>query len=142
MKINKIDLFSGILVIVSIFIANNMLFAQAGGSSVPFLRIAPDARSSGMGETGVAIADDANSVYWNPGGLGFLDYFNEGDDYTDPELYRQVTLSFSPRITIFISLSSFAKKLLLFHQIFFSLISSTSFSQPYRTIPYLKQMDC
>ena len=96
MKINKIDLFSGILVIVSIFIANNMLFAQAGGSSVPFLRIAPDARSSGMGETGVAIADDANSVYWNPGGLGFLDYFNEGDDYTDPELYRQVTLSFSP----------------------------------------------
>jgi hypothetical protein len=37
--------------------------AQAGGASVPFLRISPDARSSGMGEAGVAIADDANAVY-------------------------------------------------------------------------------
>lgn len=78
------------------FLGTGVLFAQAGGSSVPFLRIAPDARSSGMGETGVAIADDANAVYWNPAGLGFLDYFRKGDEFVDPEPYRQVMLSFSP----------------------------------------------
>ena len=68
---------------------------------MPFLRIAPDARSSGMGETGVAIADDANAVYWNPGGLGFLDYFHKGDEFSNPELYRQVTLAFSPLLPQF-----------------------------------------
>lgn len=82
--------------LLSIFSSTGILLAQAGGSSVPFLRISPDARSSGMGETGVAIADDANAVYWNPGGLGFLDYLTEGDEFTDPIPYRQVMLSFSP----------------------------------------------
>ncbi len=72
------------------------LFSQAGGSSVPFLRIAPDARSSGMGETGVAIADDANAVYWNPAGLGFLSFSNPGDEFNEPETYKQLALSYSP----------------------------------------------
>lgn len=74
----------------------NYLFSQAGGSSVPFLRISPDARSSGMGETGTAIADNANAVYWNPGGLGFLDYFSRGSDFEEPKVFRQVSLAFSP----------------------------------------------
>ncbi len=45
--------------------------AQAGGSSVPFLLIAPDARASGMGECGTALADNINAIYWNTGGLAF-----------------------------------------------------------------------
>jgi hypothetical protein len=72
------------------------LFSQGGGASVPFLRISPDARASGMGEAGVAIADNANAVYWNPGGLAFLDYFNRGNEFEEPIPYRQVALSFSP----------------------------------------------
>jgi hypothetical protein len=73
--------------------------AQAGGSSVPFLLISPDARTSGMGEAGTAIADDINAVYWNPAGLAFLDYFpklNQYDEYEQPAPFRQVALSFSP----------------------------------------------
>lgn len=73
--------------------------AQAGGSSVPFLLISPDARMSGMGEVGTAIADDINAVFWNPGGLAFLDYFpkvNQFDEYEKLIPYRQVALSFSP----------------------------------------------
>lgn len=67
--------------------------AQAGGSSVPFLLISPDARASGMGETGVAVADDINAIYWNPGGLAFLDYFPN----TEQDIpFSQVALSFSP----------------------------------------------
>lgn len=78
-------------------------FAAGGSavqsSAVPFLMIAPDARASGMGEVGTAIADDANAIYWNPGGLGFLDYFDYGYTFDDEETkipYRQVALSFSP----------------------------------------------
>jgi len=74
-------------------------YGQAGGSSVPFLTISPDARASGMGETGVAIADNINAIFWNPGGLGFLDYFKSGinmDDKTKDVPFREVSLSVSP----------------------------------------------
>lgn len=42
-------------------------------TAVPFLTISPDARSAGMGDVGVAISPDANSSYWNPAKLAFLD---------------------------------------------------------------------
>lgn len=40
-------------------------------SSVPFLRIAPDARAGGMGDAGVATLPDANAAFWNIGKLAF-----------------------------------------------------------------------
>jgi hypothetical protein len=42
-------------------------------TAVPFLTISPDARSGGMGDVGVAISPDANSVYWNAAKLAFAD---------------------------------------------------------------------
>jgi hypothetical protein len=42
-------------------------------TAVPFLVISPDARSAAMGDAGVATAPDANSAYWNPGKLSFID---------------------------------------------------------------------
>jgi hypothetical protein len=46
--------------------------AQGPGSSgVLFLLIAPGARAAGMGESFVAVADDATATYWNPAGLAF-----------------------------------------------------------------------
>lgn len=39
-------------------------------TAVPFLQIEPDSRAAGMGMTGVAIADNAYAVFWNPAGLG------------------------------------------------------------------------
>jgi long-subunit fatty acid transport protein len=41
-------------------------------ATVLFLKIAPGARPSGMGEAFVALADDATATWWNPAGLGFL----------------------------------------------------------------------
>lgn len=61
-----------ILITTMCFFASLSLYSQAGGAAAPFLLIAPDARFAGMGESGTAIADDINAVYWNPGGLGFL----------------------------------------------------------------------
>lgn len=40
-------------------------------TAVPFLVIVPDSRAGGMGETGVAIADNVWAVFWNPAGLAF-----------------------------------------------------------------------
>lgn len=45
--------------------------AQVGITSVPFLQIEPDSRAAGMGNTGVALADNAAAIFWNPAGLGF-----------------------------------------------------------------------
>ena len=38
-------------------------------TAVPFLQIEPDSRAAGMGMTGVALADNANALFWNPAGL-------------------------------------------------------------------------
>ena len=42
-------------------------------TAVPFLTISPDARSAGMGDVGAAISPDANSAYWNPAKIVFID---------------------------------------------------------------------
>lgn len=44
---------------------------QLGESTALFLRIEPDSRSAGMGNAGVAVADNANAMFWNPAGLAF-----------------------------------------------------------------------
>ncbi len=46
------------------------LFAQ-GEATVLFLMINPGARQGGMGEAGVALANDAYAAYWNPAGFAF-----------------------------------------------------------------------
>lgn len=53
-------------------IAGDVL-AQQGPvtTAVPFLLIAPNSRASAMGEAGVALADDAWAIFWNPAGYGF-----------------------------------------------------------------------
>ncbi len=43
--------------------------AQIGGAAVVFLQIEPDSRAAGMGNTGVAVADNVNAMFWNPAGL-------------------------------------------------------------------------
>ncbi len=40
-------------------------------TAVPFLNFTPDARSGAMGDAGVALSPDANSVFWNPSKLVF-----------------------------------------------------------------------
>lgn len=42
-------------------------------TSVPFLTIAPDARSAGMGDAGVASSADVNSQHWNVAKYAFIE---------------------------------------------------------------------
>ncbi len=93
---NKARISEIFILMASLFLsANSNLFSQAGGAAVPFLMISPDARSSGMGETGTAIADDINAVFWNPAGLSFLDYSNKTREDEEPEPFRQASITYS-----------------------------------------------
>lgn len=40
-------------------------------TAVPFLRIAPDARSGAMGDAGLALTPDANALFWNTAKIAF-----------------------------------------------------------------------
>lgn len=51
--------------------------AQVAITAVPFLQIEPDSRGAGMGNTGVAIADNASALFWNPAGLAFQEGTNQ-----------------------------------------------------------------
>lgn len=52
-------------------------------TAAPFLLIAPDARSGGMGDIGVATSPDANSQHWNASKFAFMNsQFSIGVTYT------------------------------------------------------------
>lgn len=57
--------------------------AQVGITAVPFLQIEPDSRASGMGNAGVALANDASAMFWNPAGLAFQNQNQFGFTYAN-----------------------------------------------------------
>lgn len=59
--------------------------ASTSQSAVLFLRIAAGARAAGMGETFVAIADDATATHWNPAGLGKYPLYSEWYEHFLPD---------------------------------------------------------
>jgi hypothetical protein len=88
--------------VVLLMAGTQLMDAQVSTSAVPFLLIAPNSRASGMGEGGVALADDASALYWNPAGLAFqegseisishanwLPAFNLSDLFIDYLVYRR-----------------------------------------------------
>ncbi|MHA4807305.1 type IX secretion system outer membrane channel protein PorV [Flavitalea flava] len=76
--------------LVSCLLLSNLLRAQQTTSpinvvttAVPFLRISPDARAGGMGETGIASSPDAASIFYNLAKTPFADRKNAvGITYT------------------------------------------------------------
>jgi hypothetical protein len=63
---------------ISINFSSSCLFAQGGGTAVPFLTIVPSALSRGMGNVGASLMEsDAYSMYHNPALLGISDNQSE-----------------------------------------------------------------
>ena len=85
-------LLTGWLFIVVLFLAVES-FAQVSLSTVLFLRIAAGARAAGMGESFVAIADDATATHWNPAGLGLYPLASTWLDYKGKAEYRFKSLA-------------------------------------------------
>ncbi|GLU51320.1 type IX secretion system outer membrane channel protein PorV [Dyadobacter frigoris] len=98
----KKPLLSGCLFV---FLTGTKLIAQISGNGaaipytpVPFLIISPDARSSAMGETGVASSPDANATYWNAAKLTFAERdFGASVSYTPwlPKLVDNLWLGYA-----------------------------------------------
>ena len=75
----KNKIIGAFLAIAAMFGTGNVL-GQAGADElnaiqtvVPFLTIAPDSRSGGMGDVGVATSADCYSQHWNPAKFAFID---------------------------------------------------------------------
>ncbi len=66
----RFRLIGGIATII-VLVSSATVFA-VGEAGVPSQIIPPGARANGMGESFVAIADDATAAWWNPGGVAFL----------------------------------------------------------------------
>jgi len=92
----------GFLVAAMVLMALPAEVLAQGESAVPFLLIAPNSRSSGIGESGTGTVDDASAIFWNPAGLAFLDgyevsithanwlpQFQQADLFYDYLNYRQ-----------------------------------------------------
>ncbi|GAB5409714.1 MAG: type IX secretion system outer membrane channel protein PorV [Balneolaceae bacterium] len=60
-----------LVIALALFIFPVVSNAQVAITAVPFLQIEPDSRGAAMGNTGVAIADNASALFWNPAGLAF-----------------------------------------------------------------------
>jgi hypothetical protein len=60
------------------------IFLNTITTAVPFLLIAPDSRSGGIGDAGVALSADAASIHWNPAKMAFAE-----DEF-------EIQLSYSP----------------------------------------------
>jgi long-subunit fatty acid transport protein len=69
--VNRSILRSVAAIFVALFLTVGSAMAQVGGSAVVFLKIEPDSRAAGMGNAGVALADNASAIFWNPAGLAF-----------------------------------------------------------------------
>jgi hypothetical protein len=78
MKNNKKTIF--FITFFAAISANTVVFSQETSDElnaiqtvVPFLTIAPDSRSGGMGDAGVATSPDVYSMHWNPAKFAFID---------------------------------------------------------------------
>ncbi len=60
-----------LFVILTLFFTNSCIcgFSKVSTAAAQFLKIGVGARAMGMGETFVAVANDASTLYWNPAGL-------------------------------------------------------------------------
>jgi hypothetical protein len=89
MNSRKLLLTATILMLAVGFAADSR--ADISSSAVLFLRIAPGSRAAAMGESYVAIADDATATHWNPAGLGSAPMSDTWNETRVPEKYRPLT---------------------------------------------------
>ncbi|HEY2924723.1 MAG TPA: PorV/PorQ family protein [Candidatus Eisenbacteria bacterium] len=84
----------GLLCILGAYAGTAHAQAEAGAQS---LLIAPGARADGMGRAYVAVANDANAVWWNPGALAFTTGHDISTMYTKlvPDLADDVFFSYT-----------------------------------------------
>lgn len=87
-------------------------FSKAGSAGLQALKIGVGARETGMGESVVAVVNDANSVFWNPAGLAYVNNyqvsFSQNNWIVDSKQYSAVAAVSFDAFTAAISVSDFS----------------------------------
>ncbi len=92
----KKSLFYFILLLSLFLLLANTVFAQGdAGQPGEFLRYGVNARALGMGRAFTAVTDNANAIYWNPGGL--YNIVRDGMSFTlmYSKLYESTSYNFA-----------------------------------------------
>jgi len=75
------------LVTIMMFIISSTSFSQSTGidkvgtTSFQFLKVMPDARSTGMGEAFITVVNSSDAVFWNPAALTKVSNFDISSSY-------------------------------------------------------------
>ncbi len=71
--LHKLIIFIVMVIVLTIYFSLPACFAKGRGTTgANFLKIAVGARPLGMGGAFVAVADDANTIWWNPAGIASI----------------------------------------------------------------------
>ena len=94
-------------VILSVAVLGGPAFGQtkAGTSLVQFLKIEPGARAAGMGNSGVALFEGIQSVYYNPAALGALG--KSAVQFTHSDWYAGIAYDYAAGALLVGSLGTF-----------------------------------
>ena len=65
--------FTSLLLVIALIFGIQAESKAQSEAGILFLLISPGVRADGMGEAFVAVADDASAIFWNSGGLAFLE---------------------------------------------------------------------
>ncbi len=77
------------LIIIILIAAQFYTNAQSGGidkvgtTSFQFLKVMPDARSTGMGEAFISVVNNADAVFWNPAALTKVENIDVSISFVD-----------------------------------------------------------
>ncbi len=69
--------------------------SRTGTTGFQFLKIAPDARATGMGGCIIATVNDVSSLYWNPAGITKVDSQNLHLQFSQTLYFADVNLSYA-----------------------------------------------
>lgn len=81
MKLKKYLLALIILIVYSQTMAQSSGIDKVGTTSFQFLKVMPDARSTGMGEAFITVVNSSDAVFWNPAALSRVDNFDVSSSY-------------------------------------------------------------
>lgn len=81
MKLKKYLLTLIILIIYSPIMAQSSGIDKVGTTSFQFLKVMPDARSTGMGEAFITVVNTSDAVYWNPAALSRIKNYDISSSY-------------------------------------------------------------
>jgi hypothetical protein len=91
-------------ILILVMIVNYRAFAQilptfgnsrTGTTGMQFLKISPDARAISLGGTGVAIANDASAMYWNPAAIAETDTGKLHTQISHTHYFGDITANFA-----------------------------------------------